>query len=378
MKPELIPPTTVSGLRRALLEHYDRTARELPWRRDTDPYRVLVSEIMLQQTRVETVTRYYEPWLQRFPTIEALAEADEDQVLKAWEGLGYYRRARNLHAAARVVRERHQGTIPSDPARLRALPGVGEYTTGAVASIAFGLPLPAVDGNVRRVFARLFDVAAPTPAWSRQVAALLVTEDRPGDWTQALMELGATICRPRSPSCNECPVRAWCVANERGTVAKRPAPRKKRAVPRRVVGLAVLHSEEAVLLVRRPDGGLLAGMWAFPELGEAPGAVAGPTDGTPGREVPAEMTARIHEAARHVGLEPIGGCRRLPEVDHRFTHLHVRYVPFSMEVGEVAIRGPVADSDDVRWVGAGELARTALPVAQRKVYESWLSRAECS
>ena len=134
MKPETIPPDTVAGLRRALLDHYDLSARDLPWRRDTDPYRVLVSEFMLQQTRVETVIRYYEPWLERFPTVTALAEAGEDRVLKAWEGLGYYRRARNLHRAAQVVVERHGGTIPSDPDELRSLPGVGEYTTGAVAS----------------------------------------------------------------------------------------------------------------------------------------------------------------------------------------------------------------------------------------------------
>ncbi|HBV05845.1 MAG TPA: A/G-specific adenine glycosylase, partial [Gemmatimonadetes bacterium] len=155
---------------RALLAHYDQAARDLPWRRDKDPYRILVSEFMLQQTRVETVVRYYEPWLERFPSLLALAEANEDEVLKAWEGLGYYRRARNLHQAARIIVESHSGSVPMDMEELRALPGVGEYTTGAVASIAFDIPTPAVDGNVRRVLARFFDEERPGPAWLRGVA----------------------------------------------------------------------------------------------------------------------------------------------------------------------------------------------------------------
>ena len=177
-----IESASCEELQEALLHHYDRSARELPWRRDTDPYRVLVSEIMLQQTRVETVKGYYERWLERFPALDDLACAEEEEVLKAWEGLGYYRRARNLHRAARVVREEHGGVIPTDSAGLLMLPGVGEYTAGAVASISFGERTPAVDGNVRRVLARLFDVSAPKPAWLRETAAGLVNADRPSDW----------------------------------------------------------------------------------------------------------------------------------------------------------------------------------------------------
>jgi len=349
MKPESIPSDTVTGLRRALLDHYDQSARDLPWRRDNDPYRVLVSEFMLQQTRVETVIRYYEAWLERFPTVTDLAQAGEDQVLKAWEGLGYYRRARNLHQTAQIVSEQHGGVIPSDPEELRRLPGVGEYTMGAVASIAFGIPTPAVDGNVRRVFARLFDEANATPAWLRETAERFVTRDRAGDWTQALMELGATVCTPTSPRCDVCPVMAWCESNAAGTVDERPARPRKRAVPSRVVPLVVFCRSREVLVQRRPATGLLAGLWAFPESGEA----------TPS------------ESARKLGLKPVSDPYPLPAVEHRFTHLHVRYLPWVLQVqGDVS----AAMVDDVRWVRPGRLEETALPVAQRKVFDSWLKR----
>lgn len=365
MKPELIPPATASGVRRSLLDHYDRTARDLPWRRDTDPYRVLVSEFMLQQTRVETVIKYYEPWLERFPSVEALAAADEDQVLKAWEGLGYYRRARNLHKASQIVAERYDGAIPSDPEALRALPGVGEYTTGAVSSIAFGIPAPAVDGNVRRVFARLFDEAAPTPSWLRVVAGRFVSEDRPGDWTQALMELGATVCTPRTPACDECPVVAWCAAHAAGTVDERPAPPRKREVPTRVIPLAVYHTSGKALVQRRPANGLLAGLWAFPELNEL----------------------GLEDCALSLGLTPRGDSGTLPDVEHRFTHLHARYVPAVLEVEPRPAVNLASDDDaesgaapwpgeDLRWIGAEGRSDTALPVAQRKVFESWLESME--
>ena len=222
------------GFRQALLAHYDRAARDLPWRRDRDPYRILGSEFMLQQPRVETVVRYYDPWFERFPSLLALAEASEDQVLKAWEGLGYYRRARNLHQAARIIVESHSGSVPTDLEALRALPGVGEYTTGAVASIAFDIPTPAVDGNVRRVLARFFDEERPDPAWLRRVAREILSRDRPGDWNQALMELGATVCKPRSPRCDRCPVSRWCSAYALGTVDERPAPPPRREIKKSV------------------------------------------------------------------------------------------------------------------------------------------------
>lgn len=343
-----VTSATCTELRRVLLDHYDRVARDLPWRRETDPYRVLVSEVMLQQTRVETVKGYYGPWLERFPSLETLATADEDQVLKAWEGLGYYRRARNLHRAARVVREDHGGELPDTYGSLRELPGVGEYTAGAVASIAFGERVPAVDGNVRRVFARWFDVPDPKPAWLRTTAADLVDEERPGDWNQALMELGATVCTPRSPKCGVCPVSRWCSALEAGSVADRPISPKRREVPSRVIGLAVLHARERVLLEKREEGGLLGGMWAFPEIVPDGGGVP--------------------EVARILGLIPQDAGQPLADVRHRFTHLDATYRPVAVAVGA----GPESRLPDrYRWVSPAEAADIALPVAQRKVFDSW-------
>ncbi|MDA0327708.1 MAG: A/G-specific adenine glycosylase [Gemmatimonadetes bacterium] len=355
MKYQKIDLTATTRLRRALLEYYDRAARDLPWRLATDPYRVLVSEVMLQQTRVETVKSYYVPWLEQFPGIAELAAANDDEVMKAWEGLGYYRRARNLHQSARVVRESHNGEIPSDYAGLRSLPGVGEYTAGAVASIAFGERVPAVDGNVRRVLARLFDVSEPGTAWLRDTAAALVDESRPGDWNQALMELGATLCTPRSPTCEACPVARWCAARALGTQAERPMAKTSPHVKESAYVLAVFHRDGRVLLAKRPPDGLLAGLWAFPERPVL--------DGIDAAEVTAEMAAEW-------GLEPVGPQLRLPDCPHRFSHLNAVYMPWSIEVVG-APDGAESNSHGARWVRPDVRAGVALPVAQRKVLDSW-------
>jgi len=361
MKYSMITPDSCQQLQATVLAHYDRAARDLPWREDTDPYRVLVSEFMLQQTRVETVVGYYDPWLRRFPTVDVLADADEDDVLKAWEGLGYYRRARNLHKAARVVRERHGGKIPHTSAELRSLPGVGEYTAGAVASIAFGEAVAAVDGNVRRVFARIFDVAAPRQSWLRDRATELVDRDRPGDWNQALMELGATVCLPRSPKCPECPITEWCAARHAGTQADRPAPPKRRTIPSAEIGLAVFHRQGTVLLERRPEAGILAGMWAFPEFTLSRVAIEA-------RGPARAADAAVAELAASFGLRPVGARSALPDIRHRFTHLDARYAPTALEVeGEVSReRAP-----DTRWIRLDVEPDVAVPVAQKRVLDSW-------
>lgn len=344
---------SVARLRAALLDHYDRRRRSLPWRGETDAYRVLVSEVMLQQTRVETVERYYGPWLERFPDVAALADAEEGAVLKAWEGLGYYRRARNLQRAARTCRERPDGSIPSSYAELRELPGVGEYTAGAVASIAFGERVPAADGNVRRVLARLFDVPEPKPAWLRDTAAGLVDPARPGDWNQALMELGATVCVPRAPRCHDCPVSAWCRARAAGTEAQRPASAARREARRATFALAVLCHGVSVLLERRPAAGLLGGMWAFPE-----------------REV-GEDTCDLDAAERAalalataLGARPLARAEPLAAYEHRFTHIHATYVPYVVSVDGRGIHG-----DDLAWVELGATTELALPVVQRRILE---------
>lgn len=328
-----------AAFRRALLEHFDRTGRALPWRSERTPYSVMVSEFMLQQTRVETVIPYYERWLRRFPGWDALAGADEDEVLREWTGLGYYRRARNLHRAARVVHERFGGKLPEDPEALKELPGVGEYTAGAVASIAFGRAVPAVDGNVRRVLCRLFDLEAPTAGRLREVAAGLVDLARAGDFNEAMMELGATVCTPRSPGCHGCPVRQWCRARAVGTVAERPARRPRKRVPRVEYVAAVVVGRGApeadgradrvspasagaeppsavILLRRRPDSGLLARMWEFPSI-ELTG------DEQPGR---ADIAAAAARLLQDLGL-PAHPTTPLPPVRHAFTHLRATWHP---------------------------------------------------
>lgn len=369
MKPEVQTPEDAPAIRSALLAHYDRHARDLPWRRDRDPYRVLVSEVMLQQTRVETVLGYYEPWLERFPTVEALAEADEDEVMKAWEGLGYYRRARHLHAASRVIREAPEG-IPTTRDDLRELPGVGDYTAGAVASIAFREAVPAVDGNVRRVLARLYDEPDPKGAWLRDRAGELVDPRRPGDWNQALMELGATVCTPRGPDCDACPVARWCAARAAGTQLERPAPSRKRDVPKARFVLAVLEREGEVLVRKRPRGGLLGGLWAFPEVRLDERGMDGENGG--------DMIAIACGMADELGLD-VRAARRLWEVRHRFTHLDATYLPVVLTVGgspTVKATGP-GDSatgpgpPELKWIDPEDDQSTAVPTAQRKVLDAW-------
>lgn len=368
-----ISDAAMSEARVALLGHYDREARALPWREDTDPYRVLVSEFMLQQTRVDTVLGYYDRWLDRFPTMDALADAEQEEVLKQWEGLGYYRRARNLHRAARLVREELGGTWPRDASGLRALPGVGEYTAGAVASIAFGEVVPAVDGNVKRVLARLHDEAKPTVVWLRSAAARWVDTSRPGDWNQALMELGATVCTPRAPACERCPLEAWCGARRAGTVARRPAPVVKRKPKRVRIALAVIHRGGRVLLEKRPDEGLLGGMWALPERRLEEMADGGASQESshsrrPGTEV---LTSAVEAISQGLGLSLEGAIVPMKAVRHRFTHLDVDYRPASVAVD---VGAPAGDrhEDRLRWVEPGEVD-LAMPVAQRKVLDAWLA-----
>lgn len=366
-----LPDWPVPALRRALLAHYDAGRRDLPWRGEEDPYRIWISEVMLQQTRVETVIPYYRRWLERFPDVDALAAADVDDVLLAWQGLGYYRRARALHAGARVVRERHGGSIPGSAAALRALPGVGAYTAGAVASIAFGEAVGAVDGNVRRVLSRLADVARPTQRWLEGVAKELVDPEHPGDWNQAMMELGATVCLPRAPRCGECPLATWCEARSARTQEERPAAPPRRSVPREERAVAVVvDGLGGGLVVRRPAEGLLAGMWAFPDavMPDGRGPVGrGEGESGPGIRSSASLRASLlsaRKAARGEGvtLPPAPRCRpvALPPVLHRFTHLTVTYHP-------VVLAGEAEETEDRRWVPLEGPWPVALPVAQQKV-----------
>jgi A/G-specific adenine glycosylase len=266
-----------TSLQRTLLRHYASNHRDLPWRRTRDPYRIWISEVMLQQTRVATVVERYEVFLRRFPDLGTLAEAREEQVCEAWAGLGYYSRARNLHAAARQVIVGYGGHLPTAASELRKLPGIGRYTAGAIASIAFSEPVPAVDGNVERVLSRLFaidDVAGSAPAQQRlwKIAEQLAACERPGELNQSLMELGAVICLPQAPNCAGCPVRRFCAAHAEGEPTRYPR-RAARRTRRPTLALAFLwhRTRSGVWLERRPLGGLWAGLWQLPGE-EGPGS----------------------------------------------------------------------------------------------------------
>jgi len=349
----------VGRIRAHLLRWYDTNRRDLPWRRTRDPYAIWISETMLQQTRVETVIPYYERFLGRFPDVDALADASEEEVFSLWAGLGYYSRARNLHRAAKQVAQEHGGELPRAADALQRLPGIGRYTAGALASIAFDLPEPIVDGNVIRVLTRLHGIredvshkSVVAQLWEE--AERLAAGKRPGDLNQALMELGALLCTPRSPHCLACPLARSCDARKQGDAAQLPVKARK-APPRPLEATcARIERRGRVLVTRRPDRGLMAGMWEL----------AGGELLTDGRETP---EAGICRALReHTGLiakniEPVG------EISHVFTHRKLRLHVFrcDAEPGRVRLNGPQAH----RWVTPAELTPLALGKAARKALE---------
>ena len=308
---EIFRKGDLRAIPKPLLKWYDNNRRILPWREDPAPYRVWVSEIMLQQTRVEAVKGYYTRFLRQLPDVQALANCDDFQLHKLWEGLGYYSRVRNLQKAARIVCEQYGGQLPADYDALRALPGIGDYTAGAIASISFGIPVPAVDGNVLRVFSRLYNDPGiiTEPAVKKAFTARVMEHQPPdaaGDYNQALMELGALVCVPNgAPLCEKCPLAAVCRARAAGTAPELPhkaAPKPRRMEP---VTLALLESPAGFLLQQRPAKGLLAGLWQ-PVLWEGEALAAG------------EVLARL----RAMGLNT--GCAvpdALPAAKHIFSHI---------------------------------------------------------
>jgi A/G-specific adenine glycosylase len=341
----------------ALLAWYDRHRRVLPWRalpgEHADPYRVWLSEIMLQQTTVKAVAPYYQRFLARWPDVRMLAATPLDEVLKAWSGLGYYGRARNLHACARAVVERHGGHLPANEAALAALPGIGPYTAAAIAAIAFDLPASPVDGNVERVVARLFAVAEPLPAAKpelRRRARELCPQRRAGDFAQAMMDLGATICTPAKPACVLCPWSNDCAAHRRGDAQTFPrrAP-KRKGVLRRGAAFVARRADGFVLVRTRPPKGLLGGMTEVPTTAWLPEFDAGTAlDGAP----------RFHSAKG----ERIGWRRRAGVVRHAFTHF-----PLELAVYIAEINGTVRAPAGTRWVELADLGDEALPSLMRKV-----------
>lgn len=359
-----IEPARLRNIRRKLLAWFDREKRDLPWRNTSDPYAIWLSESMLQQTQVATVIPYYHRFLSKFPTVKALADADLDEVLRLWAGLGYYARARNLHRAARMVANQFGGKFPATAAALRELPGVGDYTAGAVASIAFGECTPVVDGNVSRVFARVFDLrsdvrtgAGKSLVW--QIAAKLVPENRSGDFNQALMELGATVCLPKAAArCLSCPLRGECEAAARGTVASLPIRTQKTAVKREVHVVAAIESRGKWLFVRRPASGLWGGLWEMPTIASsAPAAQkAGAESGT------AALAADVAES--RVSRDRIVSKRPFCDFTHQLTHRTIRFVGHHCR-----LKGspPKSKSADERWLTLDEAADSGISNAMQKV-----------
>ncbi|HEY8418371.1 MAG TPA: A/G-specific adenine glycosylase [Limnochordales bacterium] len=377
----------------ALLAWFAVHRRRLPWRENRDPYRVWIAEVMLQQTRVETAIPYYQRFLEQFPTVHALAEAPEAAVLKAWEGLGYYSRARNLQRAAREVVARYGGTLPADARALAALPGIGPYTAGAIAALAFNLPVAAVDGNVLRVMARALGIPEDVsrPAVQRRIAAAvesLIPPGRAGLFVEALMELGALVCTPKSPQCTACPWQRACVAHGTGQAERLPR-RAPRTRPRPVYGaVAVIARGERVLVVRRPAEGLLAGLWEFPWAEAAREEDASP--------------ALVQAVARELGLE-VQVERELVPVRHVFSHLEWRLRVYACrwlgdaadQPGRTAVQTGMAPADHAGgegdrgrgrdstqdpaltperlWASREELARLAFGRAHRRIGQLWLA-----
>lgn len=333
-----------------LLRWYDAEHRHLPWRVSpghgrADAYGVWLSEIMLQQTTVAAVIPYFERFLSRWPTVSALAAADLDDVLAAWAGLGYYARARNLHKCAQAVVERHGGQFPDTEDALRALPGIGDYTAAAVAAIAFGRKATVIDGNVERVIARRFALTDPLPGVKtriREVAATLVPDQRAGDYSQAMMDLGATLCTPRKPACGLCPLMHGCEGRIQGIAADLPARAAKTEKPtRRGVAFWIVRWDGQVLLRKRPPSGLLGGMMEVIS--------------TPWREEAWDMDEALRLAPLKCDWRPLRGIVR-----HTFTHFHLE---LAVVAGMVRDGAPTA----ARWVAPADLADQALPTVMRKI-----------
>jgi A/G-specific adenine glycosylase len=357
-----IPAALAADIRKSLLRWYSRNHRALPWRETTDPYRIWVSEVMLQQTQVATVLPYYEAFLKVFPDLRSLAAAPLEAVLKKWEGLGYYARARNLHRAAGLVAAERNGEFPDTYDQFRTLPGAGDYIASAVTSIAFGRPCAVLDGNVKRVLSRLFMMEEPVNKSSgapvfKAAAQALLHPRRPGDFNQAMMELGALLCRPGRPDCTACPLSGSCRAFAAGRVLDFPRRERRKPVPHYFTAVGVVRKDRRVLITRRPPSGFLGGLWEFPGGKLRSGETA------------AEACRR--EIKEEVGLTVEVG-NRLTRVEHAYSHFKISLDVFDCRyrAGRVTLHGPEA----FRWILLEEIEDYAFPGANRKFIPLLLSR----
>lgn len=341
-----------------ILAWFAGAMRRLPWRETYDPYSVWISEIMLQQTQMERGVRYFNAWMERFPNVRSVAEADEESVLKAWEGLGYYSRAHNLHSAARRIMGEHGGAFPDTVDAIRALPGVGEYTAAAIASIAFNMPVPAVDANVMRIFARICDIDVPVTssgvrAFIAETVKSLMPEDSPRLFTQALMELGALVCS-KNPLCGNCPIASYCTAKHLGTVRERPM--KKSGTLYRSIEMAtgIFFHQGRVFIQKRPPYGVWAGLWEFPggclEHGETP------------------EQALVREVMEETELTVTTG-EKIAVIRHSYTTCRVTMHGYFCLMRDAAPNPVLHAATEGRWIRPDETAEYAFPAGHRKLLE---------
>lgn len=342
-----------------LVAWYKENSRDLPWRRDPTPYKIWISEIMLQQTQVSTVIPYYRRWMQRFKDVQSVAEASAEELLKHWEGLGYYARVQNLQKAARILCDRFNGRFPQDHASLLRLPGIGRYTAGAIMSLAFNEDFPAVDGNVKRVFARLFNISTPINGasasgflWDK--AWQVLPQGRARDFNQALMELGAIICTPKLPQCAVCPVANYCESLALRVVAERPAPGPRKTTQPIQVALGVLVRDNKIFIQKRQDKGLMPGLWEFPGGKLIPG------------ETPEEALYR--EFSEELELD-VCCLDRITTIRHAYTSFRVALHAFFCELRDQKQKPVLHAASEARWVTRDQLSRFAFPAANRKLIE---------
>ena len=351
-------PAHLTAFHEHLMHWFTANRRSMPWREDPTPYKVWIAEIMLQQTRVDQVRPYFERFISAFPDVYALADASQDKVLRIWEGLGYYSRARNLHKSAQIIVSEHKGVIPSSLKALLALPGIGPYTAAAILSIAYNQPYAAVDGNVIRVLTRVFGIKEDvtlhqTRTALQHLADCLLFKENPGDFNQALMELGALICTPRSPQCNECPLRQVCVAHHTDQPEKYPVKQRRKRIPHFHVAVGILQNDAGELLItRRPENSMLGGLWEFPGGKVEPG------------ESPAQACRR--EFMEELNIEIAVGPQ-VYQLQHTYTHFRITLHAFLCTL--ISGVPQPADNRPLQWVSPEALDHFAFPRANRKLIQ---------